>query len=60
MIAPYRFDRLYAGWFDVELIGGADRTVRESADRYLAKLAGHITVAPGVEGSTAGPDDAVR
>jgi len=49
-IAPYPFDRLYAGWFGQELIGGADRAVRESADRYLAKLAGHVTVAPGVEG----------
>jgi glyoxylase-like metal-dependent hydrolase (beta-lactamase superfamily II) len=52
-IAPYPFDRLYAGWFGQELIGGADRAVRESADRYLAKLAGHVTVAPGVEGRSA-------
>ena len=49
-VAPYAFDRLYAGWFDQELIGGADRAVRASADRYLATLAGHVTVAPGVDG----------
>jgi hypothetical protein len=49
-VAPYAFDRLYAGWFGQELLGGADRAVRESADRYLAKLDGHVTVAPGVEG----------
>ena len=52
-VAPYAFDRLYAGWFGQELIGGADRAVRESADRYLATLAGRVTVAPGVEGSSA-------
>ena len=51
-VAPYAFDRLYAGWFGQELIGGADRAVRESADRYLATLAGRVTVAPGVEGSS--------
>jgi glyoxylase-like metal-dependent hydrolase (beta-lactamase superfamily II) len=51
-VAPYAYDRLYAAWFGQELIGGADRAVQESADRYLAKLAGHVTVAPGVEGSS--------
>ena len=51
-VAPYAFDRLYAGWFGQELIGGADRAVRGSADRYLATLAGRVTVAPGVEGSS--------
>lgn len=49
-LAAYGYDRLYAGWFDSTLIGRADRTVHESADRYLAALAGRITVAPGVEG----------
>ncbi|HEV2528783.1 MAG TPA: hypothetical protein VGT61_10080 [Thermomicrobiales bacterium] len=52
-IAPYRYDRLYAAWFGQELIGEADRAVLESADRYLAKLGGHITVAPGIHGATA-------
>ena len=51
-VAPYAFDQLYAGWFGQELIGGADRAVRGSADRYLATLAGRVTVAPGVEGSS--------
>ena len=45
-IAPYGFDRLYAAWFGRELTGGADRAVRESADRYLVTLAGHVSLAP--------------
>lgn len=59
-IAPWRYDRLYAAWFGRELIGGADRAVRESADRYIAKLEGHVMVAPGVAGSTAPGEAADR
>ena len=45
-IASYPFDRLYAGWFGRELTGGADVAVRESADRYLAKLNGQVSLTP--------------
>lgn len=45
-IAPYPFDRLYAGWPGRELTGGAHEAVLTSADRYLATLDGQVSHAP--------------
>jgi glyoxylase-like metal-dependent hydrolase (beta-lactamase superfamily II) len=39
-VAPYEFDRVYAGWWDRVLDSGAKDTVRRSADRYLELLRG--------------------
>jgi len=39
-ILPYRFERLYAGWFDRIVPAGAREAVIRSADRYLQALEG--------------------
>ena len=38
-IAPYRFDRIYGGWWSRNVMTGAEDAVRRSADRYI----GHIS-----------------
>lgn len=34
-VAPYRFDRLYSGWWDKVVDGNADAAVARSAERYV-------------------------
>ncbi len=34
-VQPYRFDRLYAGWWDKVVDGEADAVVQRSAERYV-------------------------
>ena len=45
-IRPWSYDRLYAAWFGLEIIGGADASVLASADRYLRVLGGKETLSP--------------
>lgn len=37
-VAPYRFERLYGGWWDAVVAEGADEVVQRSAERYLRAI----------------------
>jgi hypothetical protein len=39
-IRPYRFDRIYGGWWEPVLRRGAAQAVEDSADRYIQWLRG--------------------
>jgi hypothetical protein len=39
-IEPYRFERLYAGWFDTIVQSDAREATIRSADRYILALEG--------------------
>ena len=41
-VAPYRFDRIYGGWWEPVLRRDAKRVVERSADRYIQLLRGEI------------------
>jgi hypothetical protein len=40
VIHPYRFERLYAAWFDTIVLADARAAVIRSADRYIQVLEG--------------------
>ena len=37
-IAPYRYDRIYGGWWGRNIMSGAEEAVRRSADRYIRHI----------------------
>lgn len=39
---PYRFDRMYGGWFGRVVAEGAQEAIVRSADRYVAILDGSL------------------
>ncbi|SDR27405.1 MBL fold metallo-hydrolase [Thermostaphylospora chromogena] len=39
-VRPYRYDRIYGGWWTPVLRADAERVVRESAERYIQHLRG--------------------
>ncbi len=41
-LAPYRFDRIYGGWWEPVIRGEAEQIVKRSAERYIEILAGRI------------------
>lgn len=43
-LAPYRYDRIYGGWWDPVIGEGAERVVERSAARYVEILHGHLYV----------------
>ena len=45
-IAPYAFDRIHTSWFGRGIGQGAHETVLASADRYLARLNGDVSLTP--------------
>lgn len=43
-VHPYRFDRLYGGWWEPVLRTGAREVLQSSADRYIQFLRGEVKV----------------
>lgn len=43
-LRPFSFDRIYAGWWEPVLRGGAHRIVRDSAERYIQFLRGEVSL----------------
>ncbi|TCP57177.1 metallo-beta-lactamase superfamily protein [Tamaricihabitans halophyticus] len=43
-LRPYRFDRIYAGWWDPVLRSGANHVVERSAERYIQFLRGDVAL----------------
>ena len=43
-VSPYRFDRIYGGWWQPVLRAGAHDVLRSSADRYIQFLRGDVVV----------------
>jgi glyoxylase-like metal-dependent hydrolase (beta-lactamase superfamily II) len=41
-VAPYRFDRMYGGWWEPVIGTGAHAILERSAERYIEILRGHI------------------
>ncbi len=39
-VGPYRFDRLYGGFFDRTIVSGAKAAIQRSVERYLEAIAG--------------------
>lgn len=37
-VAPYRYDRIYGGWWDRNIMSGAEEAVRRSAERYIRHI----------------------
>jgi hypothetical protein len=53
-VRPYRFDRIYGGWWEPVLRRGAAQAVEDSADRYIQWLRGDV---PPDEGSGRRPQE---
>jgi len=43
-VRPYRFDRIYGGWWQPVLRTGAREILEESADRYIEFVRGDVAV----------------
>jgi len=43
-VRPYRFDRIYGGWWQPVLRTGARQVLQASADRYIQFLRGEAAV----------------
>jgi hypothetical protein len=41
-VRPYRFDRIYGGWWEPILRRDAEQVVERSADRYIQWLRGEV------------------
>ena len=37
-IEPYPFDRIYGGWWERNILSGAEEAVRRSAQRYILHI----------------------
>jgi glyoxylase-like metal-dependent hydrolase (beta-lactamase superfamily II) len=46
-LAPYRYDRIYGGWWDPVIEHDAERIVERSAARYIEIVRGEFDPAPG-------------
>ena len=46
-LAPYSYDRIYSGWWDLEIDRDAKRIVERSAARYIEIVRGDFDPAPG-------------
>jgi glyoxylase-like metal-dependent hydrolase (beta-lactamase superfamily II) len=45
-VAPYRFDRMYSGWWELTIAADAHRILQRSAERFIEILHGDITPRP--------------
>jgi glyoxylase-like metal-dependent hydrolase (beta-lactamase superfamily II) len=50
-VAPYRFERMYGGWWDPVIDGNAQRILERSAERYIEILHGDLTPRPRAQAS---------
>ena len=46
-VTPLDFDRIYGGWWDLDVTAGAKQAVTVSAERYLARMGGEMAAGYG-------------